>query len=178
MLYFYHSCPGQKNRWRPVPVPMTGVRYNSLLWMCTLNTLTWPDLTWLLQRNNTALHHAAMKGHAEIMDMLLKAGSDVNAQEKVRYHGDKYNCACRCELSIKDMLNVWKINIALLLINVFGWKMKVCGCVHMYMRHKFSSHIEFEEWDVALWSNGSLDQFFMVDPLSYFLFQPVSNYGV
>ena len=28
------SCPGQRNR------------YNSLLWMRTLNTLTWPDLTW------------------------------------------------------------------------------------------------------------------------------------
>ena len=38
------SCPGQSNRRRPVPVPVTGVRYNSLLWMCTLNTLTWPDL--------------------------------------------------------------------------------------------------------------------------------------
>ena len=25
---------------------MTGMRYNSLLWMCTLNTLTWLDLTW------------------------------------------------------------------------------------------------------------------------------------
>ena len=37
------SCPGQRNQWRPVPVPVTGVRYNSLLWMCTLNTLTWPD---------------------------------------------------------------------------------------------------------------------------------------
>ena len=24
------TCPGQKNRGRPVPVPMTGVRYNSL----------------------------------------------------------------------------------------------------------------------------------------------------
>ena len=34
-------CPGQKNRRRPVPVPVTGVRYNSLLWMCTVNTLTW-----------------------------------------------------------------------------------------------------------------------------------------
>ena len=22
------------------------LRYNSLLWMCTLNTLTWPDLNW------------------------------------------------------------------------------------------------------------------------------------
>ena len=29
---------------RMVPVPVTGVRYNSLLWMCMLNTLTWPDL--------------------------------------------------------------------------------------------------------------------------------------
>ena len=33
-------CPGQRNRRRPVPVPVTGVRYNSLLRMCTLNTLT------------------------------------------------------------------------------------------------------------------------------------------
>ena len=39
------SCPGQRNRQRPEPVPMTGMRYNSLFWMCTLNTLTWPDLT-------------------------------------------------------------------------------------------------------------------------------------
>ena len=31
---------------RPVPVPVTCVSYNSLLWMCTLNSLTWPDLTW------------------------------------------------------------------------------------------------------------------------------------
>ena len=37
------SCPGQRNRQSPVPVPVTGVRYNSLLWMCTLNTLIWPD---------------------------------------------------------------------------------------------------------------------------------------
>ena len=28
----------------PVPDRWTPVRYNSLLWMCTLNTLTWPDL--------------------------------------------------------------------------------------------------------------------------------------
>ena len=34
----------QRNQQRPVPVPMTGVCYNSLLWMCTLNTVTWPDL--------------------------------------------------------------------------------------------------------------------------------------
>ena len=27
-----------------VPVPVTGMHYNILLWMCTLNTLTWPDL--------------------------------------------------------------------------------------------------------------------------------------
>ena len=36
----WHTCPGQRT------VPVTGVRYNSLLWMCTLNPLTWPDLTW------------------------------------------------------------------------------------------------------------------------------------
>ena len=35
-----------RNWQRLVPVPMTGVRYNSLLWMCTLNTLTWCDQTW------------------------------------------------------------------------------------------------------------------------------------
>ena len=26
------------------PVPVTGMCYNILLWMCTLNNLTWPDL--------------------------------------------------------------------------------------------------------------------------------------
>ena len=34
-------CPGQRNPRNPVPVPVTGMHYNSLLWMCTLNTLTW-----------------------------------------------------------------------------------------------------------------------------------------
>ena len=45
-LRYYPFFPwlGQRNRRRPVPVPVTGVRYNSLLWMCTLNT----DLTWWL----------------------------------------------------------------------------------------------------------------------------------
>ena len=44
----YYSSGGltQFNFYLPhqVPVPMTGMRYNSLLWMCTLNTLTWSDL--------------------------------------------------------------------------------------------------------------------------------------
>ena len=46
------SCPGQRNRRRPVPVPLTGVRYTSLLWMCTLNILTWPKRPreWGLRR--------------------------------------------------------------------------------------------------------------------------------
>lgn len=35
------------------------------------------------QRGNLALHHAAMKGHADIVQTLIDAGSDVNAQEKV-----------------------------------------------------------------------------------------------
>ena len=38
------SCSGQRT------VPVTGVRYNNLLWMCTLNTLTWPDLTCKSER--------------------------------------------------------------------------------------------------------------------------------
>ena len=41
-----NSRAGQMNRWGSVPVPMTGVCYDSLLWMCTLNTLTCSDL-WL-----------------------------------------------------------------------------------------------------------------------------------
>ena len=40
LLFF--PCPGQRSRRWPVPVPVTGVRYNSWLWLCTLNTLTWP----------------------------------------------------------------------------------------------------------------------------------------
>ena len=43
--------PGQRNRRRPVPVPVTGVIYNRLLWMCTLNTPTWPDLTSVASGN-------------------------------------------------------------------------------------------------------------------------------
>ena len=39
----FFSCPGQRNQWKPVPVPVTGVCTNSLLWMCMLNTLAWPD---------------------------------------------------------------------------------------------------------------------------------------
>ena len=29
----------------PARVPVTGVRYSRLIWMCALNTLSWPDLT-------------------------------------------------------------------------------------------------------------------------------------
>ena len=32
----------------PPFVSVTGVRYNSLLWMCALNTLTWPDLNAIM----------------------------------------------------------------------------------------------------------------------------------
>ena len=40
----YSLVPASAGGPPPLPVPVTGVRYNSLLWMCTLNTLTWPDL--------------------------------------------------------------------------------------------------------------------------------------
>lgn len=39
-----------------------------------------------VQRGNSALHHAAMKGEAEIMKTLIKAGSEINAQDKVPVH--------------------------------------------------------------------------------------------
>ena len=35
------------------------------------------------QRGNTAVHHAAMQGHAEIIQMLADSGADLNAQDKV-----------------------------------------------------------------------------------------------
>ena len=44
-------------------VPMTGIHYNSLLWMCTLNTLTWPDLT-LISRGKIILYWLT-KQHSE-----------------------------------------------------------------------------------------------------------------
>lgn len=37
-----------------------------------------------LQRGNLPIHHAAMKGHSEVIQILLDAGSEVNTQEKVR----------------------------------------------------------------------------------------------
>ena len=53
-LYLRHTvwssshCPGQRSQQRPIPVPMTCVcYYNSLLWMCRLNSLTWLDLVYL-----------------------------------------------------------------------------------------------------------------------------------
>ena len=39
----FYPAPEQRNWRKPVPVPVTGVCYNSLFWMCTLNTLTWPN---------------------------------------------------------------------------------------------------------------------------------------
>lgn len=40
-------------------------------------------LLMCLQRGNLALHHAAMKGHAVIAKMLIDAGSEIDAQDKV-----------------------------------------------------------------------------------------------
>jgi hypothetical protein len=38
-----------------------------------------------LQRANLALHHAAMRGHADIVKMLIDAGSDIDGQDKVSF---------------------------------------------------------------------------------------------
>ena len=39
----------------------------------------------IFQRGNLAIHHAAMKGHADIVQKLIDAGSEINVQEKVIY---------------------------------------------------------------------------------------------
>ena len=44
--WVFFSYPEQRNQRMPTPVPKRGVRYNSLLWTCSLHSLTWPDLTW------------------------------------------------------------------------------------------------------------------------------------
>jgi len=37
----------------------------------------------LFQSNNLAMHHAAMRGHADIMQMLIDAGSKIEVQNIV-----------------------------------------------------------------------------------------------
>ena len=41
------------------------------------------------------------------------------------------------------------------------------------MDNNAHKHQATAEQDVAIWCDGSSDQSFMVDPLSYFLFQPL-----
>ena len=42
-FFFFLPVPNRGTGEGLVPVPVTGVRYNSLLGMCTLNILTWPN---------------------------------------------------------------------------------------------------------------------------------------
>ena len=37
----------------------------------------------LLQLGRTALHEAAIKGHAQVVEILIRSGADVNALDKV-----------------------------------------------------------------------------------------------
>jgi ankyrin repeat protein len=46
--------------------------------LCVLNIYT-------LQLDRTALHWAAANGHTTSMDILLKAGADVDGRDKVSY---------------------------------------------------------------------------------------------
>ena len=39
----------------------------------------------LFQRGKTPLHHAAMKGHADVVELLLNSSADVNREDKVSY---------------------------------------------------------------------------------------------
>ena len=43
-VLIWWSCPGQRIGEGRKTVPVTGLRYNSLLWMCTLYTPTWPNM--------------------------------------------------------------------------------------------------------------------------------------
>ena len=51
-------------RRRSVPVPVTGVHYNSLLWMCMLNTLTWSV-------GSISLTSAEMEKHILFLSLLF-----------------------------------------------------------------------------------------------------------
>ena len=63
---------------RPVPVPMTGVCYNSLLWMCMLNTLTWPDKNGQILNYNSSEHNLQLHlvwHHTQIKTLRLNINS-------------------------------------------------------------------------------------------------------
>ena len=72
-LPLFFSCPGQRNQWKPVSVPVTGVHYHSLLWMCTLNTLTWPDLRKFV----TTIYLHPLKFKSSCNDILSKQSKSV-----------------------------------------------------------------------------------------------------
>jgi ankyrin repeat protein len=36
------------------------------------------------QRGKTPLHHAAMKGHGDVIELLVNAGADVDREDKVQ----------------------------------------------------------------------------------------------
>ncbi len=45
----------------------------------------WDSLCYILQYGYTALHHAAIKGHLEIVALLINDGCDVNATSDVSH---------------------------------------------------------------------------------------------
>ena len=47
-----------------------------------------------VQRGMTALHHAAMKGELEILQMLIEAGCELNTQDKVSTVCPRAGLAC------------------------------------------------------------------------------------
>jgi len=38
---------------------------------------------WTLQEKKTCLHHAALRGHVEVVEILIRLGADVNALDNV-----------------------------------------------------------------------------------------------
>ena len=64
------------------------------------------------QLDRTALQWAAANGHVAVMNILIKAGADVEAQDKVGYkrHYQVVICSFNCDVNLKtDHSYVYRI---------------------------------------------------------------------
>lgn len=52
--------------------------YSHVLWMFFLKYIAFSS-----QRGSLPIHHAAMKGHNEVVKILIDAGSEIDTQDKV-----------------------------------------------------------------------------------------------
>ena len=65
---------------------MNMLGFVALTQLLTVVYLALPSSSYypLLQDGRTPLHHAAMKGHAEVVSLLLEKGADIQARDEVR----------------------------------------------------------------------------------------------